>query len=202
MDNKLRNMADGYFCWIDKRVLNLINGYFGKSPKRQRTARSVYLALTEISSNNKNQPYFTCSRALIALKGAVSHSTLDRYLNVFVAIRIIRKANQKFENRNLANWWYLLPFSSIHHFDHTNKDDGSHYGYNKREMFRHNQSEHINKHIKEEKEISITNAPNTPLKGYFQNTSNKPLKDIQNGANSTFLLSTNVTNVTDKEGRI
>lgn len=193
METKLRKITDGHYCWTDKRVLNLINGFYGKSSKKRRTARSVYLSLAEVSSDNNNLAYFNCSRALVAFKSAVSPSTADRYLSDFIRIGILGKTNRKNNKENLINVWYMLPFPSVLYLGHTLRDDKSHYGYNKGERFSYNKGEVMNKHLIEEKNSNdITNVPNVPVRG-IPNSAN-----VSNVAN----VAPNVTNVTHKEGEI
>jgi len=159
MKTNLRTIKDGNYCWIDKRILRLLNGFYEKSYKKRRTARSIYLSLAEIASDNNNRSFYTCSRAHISSKSAVSPSTLDRYLTDFIRMGIVKKENRKSENRNLVNLWYLLPYPSIQYLGHTLRDDKSHYVYNNDEGLPHNNSEGLNKHIKEER-VLISHSTN------------------------------------------
>ncbi len=66
------------FCWQNKKVLTHITETFAESD-RAASARSVYLALSEVASDEQSDT-FQVSKALIAHKAGVSIKTVQRSL--------------------------------------------------------------------------------------------------------------------------
>jgi len=126
---KLRNIKDGPFCFQNKETLRFINKIYQKSSKKLRTARSIYLAFSELVSNQSNQNYCQATRRQIGKMAGVSSSSIDRYVRDFIKHGIIQKENRKVDKGWLSNKWYLLPFVSHHNYgDSTttsNKDSTS-----------------------------------------------------------------------------
>ncbi len=75
------------FCWQNKRVLRLITETFAES-NQAASARSVYLAMTEIASDLQAET-FIAGIADIARRAGVSYKTVDRLLGGLVALGVI-----------------------------------------------------------------------------------------------------------------
>src|SRR5882757_5164014 len=73
-----RHTSDGPFCWQNKAVLRMITEEFAES-NQAVSARSLYLALTEVASDEQSET-FTASKALIAHKAGLSVKTAERIL--------------------------------------------------------------------------------------------------------------------------
>jgi Helix-turn-helix domain len=92
-----RNIKDGPFCWQHKKQLRMITDTFSES-EQGASARSVYVALTELASDNGNET-FTATKALIAHKAGLSVSTVQRLLKGLEQLGVVHIEGQ-FAERN------------------------------------------------------------------------------------------------------
>jgi hypothetical protein len=76
------------WCWQEKTALKMITEQFAES-NQAVSARSVYVAMTELASDHQSDT-FTVSKALIAHKAGVSVKTVERLLNGFEQLALIR----------------------------------------------------------------------------------------------------------------
>lgn len=74
-----RSIKDGPFGWFSKAALNFIQEATGEGEGVTQNARSVYLALCELASDNGTER-FTASKALIAFRAGMSVRTVQRVL--------------------------------------------------------------------------------------------------------------------------
>ena len=74
-----RNTRDGPWCWAAKSALKRIQDATGENEGANCRARSVYLALCEISSD-KGCEEFNVNKALIAFRAGLSVRTVQRVL--------------------------------------------------------------------------------------------------------------------------
>jgi len=86
---KERHIRDGCaWCWQSKETLKTIGEIFDATNDTS-SARSVYLALTQIASDEQSES-FTKPIGEIARRAGVSYRTAARILSRFEAIRILR----------------------------------------------------------------------------------------------------------------
>jgi hypothetical protein len=83
-----RRARDEPYCWQHKSVLREITKVFGES-NQAASARSVYLALTELASDYQSER-FTVNKALIAHKAGLSVKTVERLLHGLEEANFIR----------------------------------------------------------------------------------------------------------------
>lgn len=88
-----RTPGDDPWCWQSKRVLKAITEVFGES-NQAASARSVYLALTELASDEQMET-FTAAKALIAHKAGVSVKTAETRLKGLVELGAVRIEPQR-----------------------------------------------------------------------------------------------------------
>jgi len=94
-----RTIKDGPFCWQSKGVLKRITEVFSES-NCAASARSVYLALTELASDEQSET-FTASKALIAHKAGVSVKTAETMLKGLSELSFVLIEGQR-KNLNTA----------------------------------------------------------------------------------------------------
>src|SRR5437773_6254345 len=82
-----RQIKSAPFCWQHKEPLQMITETFSESDQAA-SARSVYLALTELASDNGSER-FTATKALIAHRAGLSISTTERLLKGFEQINLV-----------------------------------------------------------------------------------------------------------------
>jgi hypothetical protein len=122
-ESKPRQIKDGPWCWQHKSVLRMITDTFSESDQAA-SARSLYVAMTELASDNESDT-FTATKALIAHKAGLSVSTVQRLLNGFEQLGVVR-IERGFAERNSGairapNTYTLL---SIGHGDSTTLGHG------------------------------------------------------------------------------
>jgi hypothetical protein len=76
------------WCWCEKTVLRVITETFAES-SQAISARSLYLALCELASDNQSDT-FTENKALIAHKAGLSVKTVERLLHGFEELALVR----------------------------------------------------------------------------------------------------------------
>jgi hypothetical protein len=76
------------WCWQEKDALTMITDTFSESDQAA-SACSVYVALTELASDNGTET-FTAKKALIAHKAGVSVSTVARLLKGFEQLGVVK----------------------------------------------------------------------------------------------------------------
>lgn len=103
-----RKIGNFPFCWQDKTILRFLANTYKEHPKKLRTARSIYLALTELASNQGEESTFNAYRNQIGQLSGSSASTVDRYVKDFISFLILSKENRKKDLINLSNSWNLL----------------------------------------------------------------------------------------------
>ncbi len=111
----LRSTKDSPFCWQSKIALKLITETLEESG-HATSARSVYLALTELASDAQSDT-FQVRKALIAHRSSVSVSTVSRLLPKLEELGLI-----KIERASVGagssgtikapNFYYLLPIGN------------------------------------------------------------------------------------------
>jgi hypothetical protein len=79
------------FCWIEKQKLRLLEDIYSENTGlgSGETARSVYLALAEIASDNQRDK-FEVSQAAIARRACVCVSTVKLILSVFNKLGLVK----------------------------------------------------------------------------------------------------------------
>src|SRR5436190_17599694 len=87
-ETRPRQIKDAPFCWQHKPVLKMIAETFSESDQAA-SARSLYVALTELASDNGSET-FTARKALIAHKGGLSYSTVQRLLKGLEQLGLVR----------------------------------------------------------------------------------------------------------------
>jgi hypothetical protein len=100
------------WCWQEKAVLNLLNDAYGSNLEKKRTARSIYLAFTQVCSNAGKNPFFATRTSLSGIAG-VSPSTLERYKKDFKNLGILSFKLITHENLTTSVLWTLFWLSSI-----------------------------------------------------------------------------------------
>lgn len=104
-------------CWQDKQVLRHIRICYEKAGVKNvslRTALIIYLGLTEAASNIQSE-IFQATHKTIAKLASTSHSTIRRYTDEFIKIRILKKEVIKNGKANQANRWSLLAYNPFIH---------------------------------------------------------------------------------------
>lgn len=109
--------------WQEKNVLRHIRKCYPK--KRILVAIGIYTILTEVSSNC-NSERFQASQKTFAEMAGVSYSTIRRYLNEFITLKILKKEYRKKGEAYQANIWTLLEalpmtFTSVQDSEQTSK---------------------------------------------------------------------------------
>jgi hypothetical protein len=107
-EKQARKPRDAPYCWQHKGALRMITNAFSESDQAA-SARSVYVALTELASDNESEA-FTASKALIAHKAAVSVKTVERMLKGLEQLGVVDIKRRKIEGAfNAPNTYTLLP---------------------------------------------------------------------------------------------
>src|SRR5438552_19014356 len=99
--NSKTNSKREPFAWIEKGKLRMIGDVFSQKPgsiNSACSARSIYLALTEIASD-KQRDSFEASQAEIAARASLSIATVRRILPVFGRLWTSQDQAQ-FDSRN------------------------------------------------------------------------------------------------------
>jgi len=96
-ETQVRLIRNAPFAWQHKTILKMINDAFSDAD-RCVSARSVYLALTELASDHGVET-FTETKALIAHKAMVSVKTVERILKGFEELGIV-KVERAFASSN------------------------------------------------------------------------------------------------------
>jgi DNA-binding MarR family transcriptional regulator len=80
------------FCWIEKQKLRMIGDVFTENTGLAsiESARSTYLALAEIASDNERDDNLDVSQHAIARRAGLSVSTVKRILPVFKRLGLIK----------------------------------------------------------------------------------------------------------------
>jgi hypothetical protein len=86
-ETKPRQIKDGPWCWQSKATLKTISDIFDAT-KDIASARSVYVALSEIASDEGSES-FTRPISQIASRAAVSYRTAASILNRFESLKLI-----------------------------------------------------------------------------------------------------------------
>jgi hypothetical protein len=112
---KLRLIRDSPFCWQHKETLEIIRDAFD-STNDVSSALAVYLALSE-SASDFGSDTFTATKALIAHKAGLSVRTVQRLLNGFEQLGIV-KIERQFAKQHTgviraANTYTLLSLVSL-----------------------------------------------------------------------------------------
>lgn len=97
--------------WQDKRILRYLRKFY--QGKKRRTAFTIYLILTELASDKNQLSTFMAAQETIAKMSGASYSTVRRYLNDFVKIKILSKKHIKNGKHNYANKWALLEYAPM-----------------------------------------------------------------------------------------
>jgi DNA-binding Lrp family transcriptional regulator len=101
---QIRDIRETAFCWQEKDALKTLNTHFDNSdfPTKLPYARSLYLALTEIASDNQ-QETFPASLGYIATRAGFSVSEVKRLLPELEKIGIISVKRRTSNGVNLPN---------------------------------------------------------------------------------------------------
>jgi hypothetical protein len=97
------------WCWCEKATLTMITETFSES-NQSASARSVYLALCQLASDNQSDT-FTESKALIAHKSGVSPSTVARLLKIFEQLPVLHVERNFVNGVKISSTYTLLPIS-------------------------------------------------------------------------------------------
>jgi len=105
-ENQERQIKDAPFCWLHKEPLEMIAETFSESDQAA-SARSVYLALTELASDNGSER-FTATKALIAHRACLSISTTERLLKGFEQLNLVAITRNRIGAWKQPNTYTLL----------------------------------------------------------------------------------------------
>jgi hypothetical protein len=75
------------WCWLEKTILRTIGDIFDAT-NDEASARSVYLALSEIASDEQSDT-FTTPMSSIARRAGVSYRTVSTILNQFEQLKLV-----------------------------------------------------------------------------------------------------------------
>ena len=102
--------AERPWLWVEKKALAMITDTFSESkPKQAGNARSVYVSLCQIASDERSDT-FTVNKALIAYKAGVSVKTVERLLPDLEALGLVTiRPNKAAGMFKTANTYTLLP---------------------------------------------------------------------------------------------
>jgi hypothetical protein len=110
-----RSIKAAPFAWQHKDTLRIITETFSESDQTA-SARSLYVALTELASDNESET-FTATKALIGHKAGLSYSTVQRLLKGLQQLNLIRIQPGRINGAlKTANTYTLL---TIGHSDRT-----------------------------------------------------------------------------------
>jgi DNA-binding MarR family transcriptional regulator len=106
----LRDIRRAPFCWQDKHALRILRAHYdGERLKQRATALAVYLALTELASDQYQQDRVEVVHRAIWEATGTSESTVKRYLKEFVEIGLIAVEHRKLDQEiSLPNIYTLL----------------------------------------------------------------------------------------------
>jgi hypothetical protein len=103
-----RTIKAAPFAWQHKDMLRMITDTFSESDQAA-SARSLYVALTELASDNQSET-FTATKALIAHKAGLSVSTVQRLLKGLEQLGVILIQPGRINGLlRTANTYTLLP---------------------------------------------------------------------------------------------
>jgi len=90
--NHKPNKGKQPFCWLEKPKLLMIDDIFSENTGlgNIESARSIYLALAEIASDNERDDRLEISQAAIARRAGLSVSTVKRILPVFARLGLVK----------------------------------------------------------------------------------------------------------------
>jgi len=132
----------------------MITEQFSES-NQSASARSVYVALCELSSDYQNDT-FRASKALIAHKSGVSVSTVQRLLNIFEKFEVVHVERGFLNGVKAANTYTLLPighsYLSMRHSDLS-------IGHRLQQAFNPDKDKEYRKIVKKKKKNDDTRAP-------------------------------------------
>ena len=106
--NCKRSTKDGPFCWQNKNILRSIRDYFDAT-NNVSSALAVYVALTEIASDNQSE-VFDRRIGDIATRAGVSYKTASKVLHRLESLSIIAITRHKVcgMNENAPSTYRLL----------------------------------------------------------------------------------------------
>lgn len=96
------------FCWLEKRKLRIIADVFGEGRLGALTsARSVYLALSEIASDRQNNT-FIVTTSYIAQRAGVASKTVRRVIKILKRLGFLKARPRSANGLKLAYEYTLI----------------------------------------------------------------------------------------------
>jgi hypothetical protein len=96
------------FCWLEKRKLRIIADVFAEGRLGALTsARSVYLALSEIASDRQNDT-FTVATSYIAQRAGVTSKTVRRVIKILKWLVFVKIQGRSASGLKLAYEYTLI----------------------------------------------------------------------------------------------
>jgi HTH domain len=96
------------FCWLEKRKLRIIADVFAEGRLGALTsARSVYLALSEIASDRQNDT-FTVATSYIAQRAGVTSKTVRRVIKILKRLGFVKIQGRSASGLKLAYEYTLI----------------------------------------------------------------------------------------------
>jgi len=96
------------FCWLEKRKLRIIADVFAEGRLGALTsARSVYLALSEIASDRQNDT-FTVATSYIAQRAGVTSKTVRRVIGILKKLGFLKPQARSANGLKLAYEYTLI----------------------------------------------------------------------------------------------
>jgi hypothetical protein len=115
-DIQPREIHDGPFLWQSKLAMDVIEEAFDSIPGLSvSAAKSVYVGLSRLSSDDYSKGRFRCTVAQIAAVSSVSPRVVHRILPKFEELRLIHifRIHSKKSNMREPSEFTLLPDSEI-----------------------------------------------------------------------------------------
>jgi len=115
--NSKTNSKREPFAWIEKGKLRMIGDVFSQKPgsiNSASSARSLYLALTEIASDRQSDRY-EASQPPIAVRAGLSVSTVRRLLPVFGQLGLVKIKRNSFNGIETTSTYTIIRGPLVHH---------------------------------------------------------------------------------------
>jgi hypothetical protein len=112
MAEKVRVFRKQPFCWQEKTILRLIRQHCDEGSRTCMTL-SVYMALSEVASNQGEEGKATISRSTIAQMAGISVRSVSTVLKDLESIGVITVKRRREGNVNLSSSYYLTQGAAL-----------------------------------------------------------------------------------------
>ena len=123
-DHKTQGVAR---LWVEKKAIRYLRKKYPLDTRglnrKLRTLLVIYFVFCEVTSNQEKTEFQVTYKTIAKMTG-VSYSTVQRYADALIRLKLLAKENIKSGKANQANKWHLLGYNPMIHAINSSGQDG------------------------------------------------------------------------------